>query len=322
MKVVVIPGLTLREVEEPDLMRMKAAGATEIVITTPQGAHNEVANADVIFGFVPKRLFLACQNLKWVHSISSGVDAFMYPEFQQSQVVLSSEKGLVGSHLADHGMGLLLTLTRQIKTSLTLHVDAWNHRPEMRIKDVELTGLKMGILGFGGTGKAMAKRAVAFGMSVEAIDCDEVSTTAEVSKVHDPDYWDQMLEESDVLAVCCPLTAETQGILDSRAFEKMKTSSFLVNVTRGEVVVEEDLINALKSGEIQGAALDVTPREPLPDDSELWDLPNVVMTPHTAGASQYRASRNMDRFIRNLEIFNASGSTDEFDGIIDKYKGY
>ena len=99
----------------------------------------------------------------------------------------------------------------------------------------------------------------------------------------------------------------------------MKSSSYLVNVTRGEVMVEEDLVEALTNGEIRGAALDVTPREPLPADSPLWSLENVVMTPHTAGASQFRAQRNLDRFLSNLQRYL---SKEPLEGLIDKHLGY
>ena len=323
LKIVIIPGLTLPEVSAADLSRIQEAGHTnDVVVTTPTGAHNEVADADVIFGFVPQRLFASCQKLRWVHAIASGVDSFLYPAFRDSQVVLTSEKGLVGEHLADHAFGLLLMLTRQLKSALLYKADAWNHRPEMRFQELELTDLSMGIIGFGGTGKAMAKRAQAFGMQVQAIDSEIVSPTAEVSKVQELDYFDELLAQSDVIAICCPLTPLTDGLMDRNAFSKMKQSAFLVNVTRGEVMVEQDLITALKTGQIRGAALDVVPREPLPADSELWDLDNVVMSPHTAGASQYRAQRNMDRFVRNLTSFVESGTFANFEGVIDKVKGF
>ena len=133
---------------------------------------NTPQHADVILGFVPHALFQAAPRLRWVHAIASGVDAFLYPEFTASTVLLTSEKGLVGEHLADHAFGLLLMLTRQLATALKLGPDAWNHRPEMRRQEVELTGMTMGIVGFGGTGRAMARRAAAFGMHCRAVDRD------------------------------------------------------------------------------------------------------------------------------------------------------
>ena len=156
-------------------------------------------------------------------------------------------------------------------------------------------------------------------MKVRALDRDPVPATAEVEIVEPSSALPDMLAGSDVVAVCCPLTHETRNLLNADTFPQIKRGAFLVNVTRGEVMDEAALIAACRSGQLRGAALDVAPREPLPDDSELWRLPNVVMTPHTAGASQFRASRNIERFIANLHRLNAS---EPLEGVIDKLAGY
>jgi phosphoglycerate dehydrogenase-like enzyme len=321
MKILIIPGLTLPEVSSQDLARVQAAAGpdAEVLVTDIKGAHDEVADADVVLGIVPESLFARARRLRWVHAIASGVDMFLYPEFRNSEVVLTSEKGLVGSHLADHGFGLLLMLTRQLAAAYRHGADAWNHRPEMRRQEIELTGLTLGCVGYGGTGKAMTRRGAAFGMHCRAIDPEPVETTAEVPVVEGVDRFDALLAESDVVAVCCPLTPATRDLFDSSAFARMKPTAYLVNVTRGEVMQEQALVDALSEGAIRGAALDVAPREPLPADSRLWQLDNVVMTPHTAGASQFRAPRNIDRFIRNLAALREG---DPLEGVIDKQLGY
>ncbi|MFP6836888.1 MAG: D-2-hydroxyacid dehydrogenase, partial [Pseudomonadales bacterium] len=291
----------------------------EVVVSEQRDAEQHAEGVEVILGLVPPPLFNAATRLRWVHAIASGVDMFLYPEFQNSSVILSSEKGLVGEHLADHGFGLLLMLTRQLAAAHELGPESWNHRPRLRAEEIELTGLTMGIIGFGGTGRAMARRAAAFGMTVRALDRDAVPTSPDVPRIEPASALPELLAESDVIAVCCPLTHETRNLLDGDAFAQMKPGAFLVNVTRGEVMDETALISACKTGRLRGAALDVAPREPLPADSELWRLPNVVMTPHTAGASQYRASRNMERFIINLECLTAGRP---LQGVIDKVLGY
>ncbi|MDE0450380.1 MAG: D-2-hydroxyacid dehydrogenase [Gammaproteobacteria bacterium] len=319
MKVLIIPGLTMREVSEADLSRIRDAGAEEVVVSNPRDAVREIADADVVFGHVSKDMFAAARKLRWVQAISSGVDSFLYEEFKASDVVLTSEKGLVGEHLADHAFGLLLMLTRQLATALKFGPEGWNHRPEMRYREIELTGLVMGIFGFGGTGRAVARRAAAFGMDVLALDRDPVDPSPEVERVLGPDAFDELLATSDVVAICSPLTPETRGKFNAAAFARMRPSAYLVNVTRGEIMVEDDLVEALESGSIAGAALDVAPREPLPPDSKLWSVPNVVMTPHTAGASQFRAARNMDRFVGNIRRFLDG---ERLAGVIDKELGY
>ena len=320
MKVVIIPGLTLPQVAEADVERIRRAGGdAEVVVADPESADTEIVDADVVWGFVTRPMYLAARRLRWVHAIASGVDSFLYDEFRLGDVILTSEKGLVGEHLADHGFGLLLMLTRQLATVLRLGPEAWNHRPAIRAEEIELTGSTMGIYGFGGTGRAMARRAAAFGMQCIALDRDPVAGSPEVDAVMGPEDFDDLLRRSDVVAVCCPLTSETRGKFDADAFATMKTSAILVNVTRGEVMIEADLVDALESGSIRGAALDVAPTEPLPPESRLWDLPQVVMTPHTAGASQFRKQRNLDRFVRNLERFRRG---EALEGEIDKSLGY
>jgi phosphoglycerate dehydrogenase-like enzyme len=321
MKILLIPALTLPDISAEDLARVRAAAGSdaEVIVTTQTEAHEHAADAEVVLGFVPPTLFQAAPKLRWVQATSSGVDAFFYPEFRDSNVVLTSEKGMVGEHLADHAFGLLLMLTRQLTTAFKLGPDAWNYRPQLRRQQVELSGLTMGIIGFGGTGRAVARRAHAFGMHCQAIDRDPVSTTPEVSEVRRPDFFAELLATSDVVAICCPLTPETRGLFNTEAFAKMKPNAFLVNVTRGEVIVEDDLVTALRQKRIRGAGLDVAPREPLPPDSALWDMDNVVMTPHTAGASQYRAARNIDRFVRNLAHLRQN---EPLEGVINKQLGY
>ncbi len=321
IKVIVIPGLTLDHLEENDLARIQEAAGTgsEVVVSDYKQAQTEVHDANVILGIVPPKLFAPASELRWVQSISSGVDSFMYPEFINSNVVLTSEKGLVGEHLADHGFGLLLMLTRQLASARDLGPDAWNHRPELRAKEIELTGSTMGIIGLGGTGRAMARRALAFGMKVVAIDRDEVAQMDGVDLSVGSEHLPGVLRNADVVAICCPLTPETNKLINATNIALMKEGVFLINVTRGEVLDEQDLIAALKSGQIRGAGLDVAPREPLPPDSGLWALSNVVMSPHTAGASQYRARRNLERFIENLKKFV---NNEPLEGVIDKTLGY
>lgn len=321
LKILIIPGLTLTEIPEQSVISLESAAGTdsEIVISEYADAHKHIGDADIVLGIVTPKLFSAAKKLRWVQSISSGVDSFMYPEFINSDVLLTSEKGLVGEHLADHAFGLLLALTRQLAAARDLGPDSWNNRPGLRAQEVELTGLNLGIIGFGGTGRAVAKRAHAFGLRIRAIDKDLMDGTDSVNKVESAEALDDLLAWSDILAICCPLTEETDKLINQETLGQLKPGAYIINVTRGEIIDEDSLVDALKSGHVRGAGLDVTPREPLPAESKLWRLPNVVMTPHTAGASQYRASRNLERFISNVEKFRQNLP---LDGIIDKVEGY
>ena len=320
-KILIIPGLTLTEIPERSLEQIKdAAGPdSQVVISGHSLAHNHIEDADVVLGLVTPKLFATAKNLKWVQSISSGVDSFMYPEFVNSEVLLTSEKGLVGEHLADHAFGLLLTLTRQLAAARDQGPESWNNRPQLRAEEVELTGLNLGIIGFGGTGRSVAKRADAFGLNIRAIDKEAVDPSEAVKTIESTASLNELLSWSDILCICCPLTKETEKLINQQTLNQLKKGAYLINVTRGEIIDEDALIESLKSGHLKGAGLDVTPREPLPEDSELWSLPNLILTPHTAGASQYRASRNLDRFISNIGKFREN---QPLEGLINKMEGF
>ena len=271
LKILIIPGLTLTEIPEQSVISLESAAGTdsEIVISEYADAHKHIGDADIVLGIVTPKLFSAAKKLRWVQSISSGVDSFMYPEFINSDVLLTSEKGLVGEHLADHAFGLLLALTRQLAAARDLGPDSWNNRPELRAQEVELTGLNLGIIGFGGTGRAVAKRAHAFGLRIRAIDKDLMDGTDSVNKVESAEALDDLLAWSDILAICCPLTEETDKLINQETLGQLKPGAYIINVTRGEIIDEDSLVDALKSGHVRGAGLDVTPREPLPVSSNL-----------------------------------------------------
>jgi len=321
--ILVVEGLTMPDATPflDDIAAAAPAGSTVTLAHDMKEAAAHAASVEVLLGFMTEKFFSETEQLRWVHSISSGVDMYMFDAFINSDVVLTGEKGLVGGHLADTGWGLLLALTRQIHTAIRLGPDAWAHRVDMRSKEIELDGLTMGVLGFGGTGRAMAKRAVAFGMETLAVD--EFPGAGDpalgVDEVWGLDRLDDLLATSDVVAICLPLTEATDAMFNTELFAKMKPGSFVVNVTRGEIIDGDALVEALTTGHLRGAALDVAPGEPLPADHPLFTLDNVAMTPHTAGASQLRAPKNVARFVRNLGFAQRG---EPFEGVVDKRAGF
>ena len=324
MNVVVIKGITLPDVSETEVAAIAEAAGPDARVSVVDSVKDAAALAsisttEVVLGVMPAKLLAAMPALRWVHATASGVDMFMYPEFVSSDIILTGEKGLVGGHLADHGFGLLLALTRQIHTAIRLGRDAWASREAMRTVEIELEGLTMGIVGFGGTGRATARRAVAFGMPVIALDELDVAPGDGVDEVWPRSRLDELVGRSDVVAICCPLTKATENLFDDRLFAAMKPGAILMNVTRGEVVDGDALVRALASGHLGGAALDVIAGEPLSAEHPIWGFDNVVMTPHTAGASQYRAGRNVARFVGNLRRYRVG---EALEGIVDKVAGF
>ena len=322
VNILIIPGVTMPIVDEALLARIhKAAGpGTQIRIAdTPGEAIEAMEDVAVVLGAITPAMFARARRLRWVHAITSGADAYLFPDMVASDILLSGDKGLVGSHLADHTFALLLSLTRRLARAVQDGPRSWEHRVAYRAEEFELEGCTMGIVGFGGTGRAIARRAVGFGMRCIAVDCDPVSPTAEVPEVWGSDRLDELFRSADVVTSGLPLASSTRHLFNARAFDLMKPSAILVNVTRGEVVDADALVAAVRNGQIAGAGLDVAPVEPLPAEHPLWSTPNVVMTPHTAGASQFRISRNMDRFCRNLASFRAG---EPLEGLINKARGF
>lgn len=306
------------EVTDEQMARLRDAGATEVVVAEDHESRvREIRDADVLIGIIDEDMLENAGQLRWMQSLSSGVDMYLFPAFVESDIVLTSEKGLVGSHLADHAFGLLLALTRSIVRADRQH--QWKGRLELRLANRELTGMTAGLIGFGGTGVSVAERAQAFGMNVLAIDPDVTSAPEDIKLLGGPEKLVEMARQSDVLIVCCPKTRETLGMVNAEVLAAMPRGSYLINVTRGGIVDEDALMASIDNGHLAGAGLDVVTEEPLPDTSPLWDYDRIIITPHIAGASQFRIGRIIDRVCANLQHL---GAGEPLEGVIDKRKGY
>ena len=320
MNILIEPAITLPPLsaKQKELICEAAGGHATIVETENQIEIIEFSpQVDVIFGTIFPSLLEKAPKLKWVHATASGIDFMLFPAFVESKIILTSEKGLVGPHLADHAMGLLLAITRRIGEAIRDERQSWRHRVQYRQKQLELEGLTMGIVGFGGTGKALAARASGFGMKVAAVDL--VPIEDKYARVEGMDKLDKLIAQSDVVAIGLPLTRDTRHLFDTNLIAKMKRHAILINVTRGEIIEPHALIKALQSGHLGGAGLDVFTEEPLSEYDPLWDIPTVVMTPHTAGGSQHRSQRNINRFLENLGRFKRG---EPLMGKVDKHAGF
>ena len=307
------------DLTDSQVSRIQAVSdVVDVVRADSQGEALELMpEVDVVFGRFDHDMFLRGARLKWVQVTSAGVDDMMYSDFVESDVVMTSAKGIVGVHLADHAMALLLALTRGI--AWAIRHPSWDQREATRDMSWELLGRTMGVVGLGGTGREVAARAIGFGMRVIAVDPMDVDLPDGVEYCRKMDGLGDLLEESDVVAICAPLTPETEGMFDRAAFSRMQSHAVLVNVTRGPIMDEEALIEALETGSIGGAGLDVVPEEPMPDDHPLWRFDNVVITPHSAGGSPHRMDRSVDLFCDNLTRLLAG---QPLTSVIDKSKGY
>lgn len=293
----------------PDLELMQLGSEGEVLEAMP--------DVEVVFGELSDEMFYRGDKLRWVQVTGAGVDSRLFPDFVESDVVLTSAKGTVGVHLAEHAMALLLGLTRGIHTALRKM--NWDQRMPIRNASWELVDRTMGIVGLGGTGRDLAGQAKGFGMRIIAVDPEDVELPDSVESCWKMDRFHDLLEQSDVVAVCAPLTPETEGMFGREAFAKMQSHALLINVTRGKIVDEAALMDALERGEIGGAGLDVVPQEPLPLDHPLWQMDNVIITPHAAGGSPNRPDRIVNLFCENLGRLIAD---EPLLSVIDKRKGY
>lgn len=296
------------------------AVSDKVEVIQPGSAKEALAampGVEAVFGDFSREMFKQAARLRWVQTVGAGVDGLLYPEFVESAVILTSGKGTVGVHLAEHAMALLLGLTRGIAHAV--RHPRWDQRMQIRNTSWELIDRILGIIGLGGTGQELAARAHGFGMRVIAVDPEPVEKPECVEVCWGMARFHELLAAADVVAICAPLTRQTEGMFDRKAFQRMQRHALLINVTRGKIVEEGALLEALEQGLISGAGLDVTPQEPLPADHPLWRMENVIVTPHTAGGSPNRQDRitrlfceNLGRFLRGEPLLS----------VIDKHKGY
>ena len=320
MKILYTPLMIVPSIDPAQRARiLDAAGPASTFVETkdPMRQAQEIADTDALFGRVSNDVFLKARRLRYYQSIGAGVDAILTPDLVRSDVLLASEKGGVGIHLAEHAFALLLGLTRGLHTVLR-HPD-FGDRESIRLAQRELSDLTMGIVGLGGTGREVPTRAMAFQMRVLAVDVEDVPTVPGIAALWKTDRLYDLLAESDVVVICLPLTKATHHLFSRDLFRRMKRSAILINVTRGAIVYGEDLMAALSEGLIWGAGLDVTDPEPLPSGHPLWTHPRAIVTPHIAGGSPRRAGRVIDTFCENLRRLRAG---QPLVAIIDKVKGY
>jgi phosphoglycerate dehydrogenase-like enzyme len=314
MKVMININLSEEQIEK---VKSISSNIKVIVARNYDEQRTNITDTDVVLGGVSRDLFLKAEKLRWIHVPSAGVDGVIFPELVSSNVILTSMKGHVGIHLADHAMALLLALIRGIHTAL--RNPRWETQSRIRENALELIDKTMGIIGFGGTGFEVAKRAKAFGMEIIALEPENVQKPDFVKVIWKPERFYDLLECSDVVTICAPLTDFTYGMFNLEAFHKMKRSAILINVTRGQIIDEKALMKALEEGLISAVGLDVTPNEPIPSDNPLWNMDNVIITPHTSGGSPARIDRTVELFCDNLTRFLAN---QPLLSVIDKTKGY
>ena len=254
--------------------------------------------------------------LRWVQALTAGVDGFIaLDEFRKSDILLTNVRGIHGIPIAEHVLGMILSRTRGL-------LIAHDNQKEKQWKSLrwvdEIYGKTAVIVGLGSVGRVIANRLKSMGMTVWGIK-QSMSVEPDIDRLFQSEALFDILPQADFVIVALPLTPQTQELFSKAAFHAMKPSAFFINVSRGPIVNEKDLFEALRSGTIGGAGLDVFCEEPLPADSPLWGAPNLLITPHHAATSPRYMERAIQVFVDNLRAFP---DTSKMKNVIDKERGY
>lgn len=292
----------------------------EIRYTDSDGLATVLEGADVLFvyDFLTDALphaWHAAESLRWVHAAAAGVDPIMFPALRDSDVIVTNSRGVFDQPIAEYVLAQILSFAKDLPESLRLQREhTWRHRESERI-----AGRTALVVGTGPIGRAIARLLTAVGMKVRG--------SGRRARDDDPDFGivtatedlPEELSGADFVVVAAPLTEQTRGMFDTALFGAMKPSARFVNVGRGDLVRTDDLVEALRSGEIAGAALDVVDIEPLPPEHPLWDIPNVMITPHNSGDFTGWRDALVDVFVDNFQRWRSGG---DLENVVDKRLGY
>lgn len=287
----------------PDLHLERAANRDEFI--------RKASSAEIVIEHgLPEAVIERAGNLQWIQSLSAGVNRYPRELLADRGIVLTTASGAHGPAIAQQTIGYLLLFERDFLRGL----DQARDREWRRFPARELTDNTIGIVGVGAIGGKIADLATAFEMEVLGIRQHPERSHPSVDRMYSPDDIHTLLGDSDYVVLACPLTPETRHLIDEEALSTMRTDTILINVSRGAVVDQAALIDSLTAGDLRGAALDVADPEPLPRESVLWDLSNVVITPHNAGGSQHFPRRCAEIFHENYEKYVES----EYESMINR----
>lgn len=292
----------------------------EITTCSKDELNDHAPTMEVFFGAPSVELIESSPKLKWIQAPSAGVEfVATIPKLANSNVMLTNTRGAHGPSIGEHTIALLLAMTRHIPESIDqTRRREWDRTVLYRTAR-EIGGMTMGIVGFGALGRGIAQRARAMDMNILAVDAQAIEGAGLVDDVWPVSRLDDLLEQSDVVVIATPYTAETAHLIGAVELAKMKPDAYLIVVSRGGIVDEDALAEALRNDQLAGAALDVTKPEPPNPDSPLWDCPRLLLTPHTAGASARKERRVVEIFRDNIMRYQGN---EPLLNLIDKSRGY
>lgn len=293
--------------------------AAELIDAGQQHVAAEIHQADIYCGHAKVPIdwpaIVREGRLKWIQSSAAGMDHCLVPAVVESDIVVTSASGVLADQVTEHATGLIIALTR----SFPVFFRAQQAKEFIRRPTRDLHHSTVGIVGFGGVGRRLAQVLSSFKTRILATDMFPIDRPDYVDELWPAERLIDLVRAVDILVLCAPLTPATRGMIGAAELAQMKKGSLLVNVARGPLVIERDLVTALESGHLAGAAVDVTEVEPLAADSALWSLPNVIITPHVAGQSKVRIDQMTDFFCDNLHRYLAG---QPLRNLVDKKLGF
>jgi phosphoglycerate dehydrogenase-like enzyme len=318
MKLVIHPAIDPHRLEH---VRRAASRMAVVNASGPEEALTEIADADAFFGKLTSELLAAAGRLRWVQSPTASLEHYLFPELIAHPCVLTNMRGLFSDVIADHVFGYVLCFARNFHVYVRRQMEArWepvggeDQRPSFLHGPGVICGLDhahlhladstLGIVGLGAIGSEVARRALAFGMRVLAVDPVQTDVPSEAVTLWRLDRLHDLLASSDFVVICAPHTPRSAGMFGRDQMRRMKPSAYLINIGRGAIVSLDDLVEALRAGEIAGAGLDVFETEPLPSDHPLWRMENAILTPHVAGYSPRIHERHLEVLLDNVKRFS------------------
>jgi phosphoglycerate dehydrogenase-like enzyme len=310
-----MPTLLMLPPQEPKTRdwaaRIKAAvPALEVVVAEDDiAARAAIGRADCAFGTLAPELLAQATRLTWLQAPQAAPPAgYYYPALVQHPVVVTNFREIYNDHIGAHIMAFVLAFARDFQRYLPQQARReWKPAP-LDTGVVHLPQATTLIVGVGGIGAEAARLAAAFGMTVLAVDARRKEPPPGVAELHPPAALDALLPRADFVILTVPHTPATEGFMDRKRFQRMKRTAFFINIGRGKTTRLDDLVAALRAGEIAGAGLDVFEQEPLPAEHPLWTLPGVLITPHTAGFGPYLDERRYEILLDNCRRFIAGQS--------------
>ena len=293
----------------------------EFIVAYDPAEHSaDIRDADAFFGWPNDEAFAAAKKLKWIACPGMGIDKIVaYQNIVDSDVPITNAPGTHVTSMGDHVIGAMVGLTHRFQEAFVDRQNKTWDTQKYASRITELTGATVGIFGLGAIGRAVAERVAAFGTTTFAIDPGPSDVPASIRECWDLDRLDDLCRLSSFLVIAAPVLDTTRNSIDARRIALMPEGSYVIVISRGEIVDEDALCDALESGHLAGAALDATAEEPLAEDSRLWTLPNVILTPHSSALTPELYEMRRDAFRANLRRFETG---EPLENICNKTAGF